>query len=58
MMSGGPARLREAMLASGADPVILLNNFPPESIERRLYLDLINQVPELKAQVDAAAGSS
>ena len=57
-MTGGPARLREAMLASGADPVTLLNNFPEGSIERRLYLDLINQVPELKAQVDAATGAS
>lgn len=57
-MTGGPAQLREAMLASGADPVTLLNNFPEGSIERRLYLDLINQVPELKAQVDAATGTS
>ena len=57
-MAGGPARMREAVLASGADVVTLLNNFPEGSVERRLYSDLISQVPEFKAQLDAATTCS
>jgi len=53
-MQGGPQRILEAVTASGANVVDIMNAFPEGSVERRLYLDLIEQVPELQAQITAA----
>ncbi|MFO0580115.1 MAG: hypothetical protein U1A78_39585 [Polyangia bacterium] len=57
-LQGGPDRVRAAVLASGADVVTLMNAFPEGSIERQLYMDLINQVPEFKDQLTAATTCS
>ena len=53
-MQGGPQRILEAVNASGVNVVEIMNAFPENSVDRRLYLDLISQVPELQAQITAA----
>ena len=50
----GPQRILDAVRTAGVDVVELLKAFPEGSVERRLYLDLINQVPELQQEVTAA----
>jgi uncharacterized membrane protein len=53
-MAGGPDRILAAVQASGVDVVAIMNSFQPGSVEQRLYLDLIAEVPELQAQITAA----
>ncbi len=57
-MAGGPDRIRAAVAAAGVDVVAIMNSFQPGSVEQRLYLDLIAEVPELQAQITAATTCS
>lgn len=53
-MQGGPQRILSAVQAAGVDVVALMNAYPQGSVEQRLFLDLIEQVPQLQAQITAA----
>lgn len=48
-MKNGVEGMRTAIQSSGVDMADLLASFTPDSIERRLFVDLISQMPEYSA---------